>query len=118
MTASECGTVRVLDLATGRAIGAPIADGGGSGAVAVAVVDRRPVAVSGSGRQIGEPLVDGGWAPVLTATAGGRPVVLARGTGRDRAVWPLDVHGPGPALTDADPRSPFPPRPWAVGRRP
>ncbi|MDQ0938408.1 hypothetical protein [Streptomyces sp. V1I1] len=110
VTGSWDKTVRVWDLATGRPVGEPFANGG----VATAVVEGRSVAVTGSrngtvrvwdlatGRPVGEPLTGhtgGVWA-VATAAVEGRPVVAAADGEKTVRVWDLATGQPiGEPLT-------------------
>ncbi|MGV9314659.1 WD40 repeat domain-containing protein [Streptomyces sp. NPDC003691] len=104
------GTVRRWDLVTGAPVGVPATGIPDAYAVATAVVNGRPVAVTGgpaavggyagelrrwdliTGQQTGAPLTGHGWAvqAVATTVLGGRPVAVSAG-GRDGTlrVWDL-----------------------------
>ncbi|MGW1107542.1 WD40 repeat domain-containing protein [Streptomyces sp. NPDC002540] len=115
VTGSDDETVRMWDLTTGRpvvrshlATGRPVGEPltghtGGVLAVATAMVDGRPVAITGSddktvrmwdlatGRPVGEPLTGHtGWASaVATATVDGRPVAITGSWDETVRMWDL-----------------------------
>ncbi|MFB6984757.1 WD40 repeat domain-containing protein [Streptomyces sp. NPDC056304] len=107
--------VQVWDVATGRPVGEPLTGHTDTvRAVATAMVDGRPVAVTGSddetvrmwdlttGRPVGEPLTGhtGGVLAVATAMVDGRPVAITGGHDKTVRVWDLTTGRPvGEALT-------------------
>ncbi|MBA4866616.1 WD40 repeat domain-containing protein [Streptomyces sp. PSKA54] len=112
-------TVRVWDLATGRTVGEPFANGG----VATAVVEGRSVAVTGrrdgtvrvwdlaTGRPVGEFLTDH-TGPVhveATAVLEGRPFVVAEHDNKTLRVWDLAT-----GRTVGEPLTGHTGRVWAV----
>ncbi|MFB7137981.1 WD40 repeat domain-containing protein [Streptomyces sp. NPDC056237] len=107
--------VQVWDVATGRPVGEPLTGHTDTvRAVATAMVDGRPVAVTGSddktvrmwdlttGRPVGEPLTGhtGGVLAVATATVDGRPVAVTGSDDKTVRMWDLTTGRPvGEPLT-------------------
>ncbi|MFB6718403.1 WD40 repeat domain-containing protein [Streptomyces sp. NPDC056358] len=107
--------VQVWDVATGRPVGEPLTGHTDTvRAVATAMVDGRPVAITGSddktvrmwdlttGRPVGEPLTGHtGWASaVATATVDGRPVAITGSWDETVRMWDLTTGRPvGEPLT-------------------
>ncbi|MFB7526808.1 WD40 repeat domain-containing protein [Streptomyces sp. NPDC056178] len=107
--------VQVWDVATGRPVGEPLTGHTDTvRAVATAMVDGRPVAVTGSddetvrmwdlttGRPVGEPLTGhtGGVLAVATAMVDGRPVAITGSDDKTVRMWDLTTGRPvGEPLT-------------------
>ncbi|MFB7013569.1 MULTISPECIES: WD40 repeat domain-containing protein [unclassified Streptomyces] len=107
--------VQVWDVATGRPVGEPLTGHTDTvRAVATAMVDGRPVAVTGSddktvrmwdlttGRPVGAPLTGhtGGVLAVATATVDGRPVAVTGSDDKTVRMWDLTTGRPvGEPLT-------------------